>query len=189
MKRQLHGTLLLKNSPTGEQIQKRRPTGEMTRDPITPWCGPKLVSSVRNQSIGCALAWVTTARDPESDYPFYPVGQFRRIRAGHLWCQISSCLTKLSLSVSSDSYCTSIIVGPRVMVTHLLPYILTIALCGQWNIQCSEPVFWLCSSVGYYSTWLWIRLSILSCGAIPQDSCKTLMVSDQLKFNKIELKC
>ncbi len=36
MKRQLHGTLWLKNSPNGEQIQKRRPTDEMTRDPITP---------------------------------------------------------------------------------------------------------------------------------------------------------
>ncbi len=48
--------------------------------------------------------------------------------AGHLWCQISSSLPKLSLSVSSGSYCTSEIVGPRVMVTHLLPYILTIPL-------------------------------------------------------------
>ncbi len=36
MKRQLRGTLRLKNSPTGEQIQKRQPTDEMTRDPITP---------------------------------------------------------------------------------------------------------------------------------------------------------
>ncbi len=87
--------------------------------------------SGRNQSVGCALAWVAIARDSESDYPFYPVVQFRRIRAGHLWCQISSSLTKLSLSVSSGSYCTTIIVGSRVMVTHLLPYILTIALCGQ----------------------------------------------------------
>ncbi len=35
--------------------------------------------SDRNQSIGCALAGVTIARDSESDYPFHPVGQFRRI--------------------------------------------------------------------------------------------------------------
>ncbi len=87
--------------------------------------------SVRNWGVGCALAWVTIARDSESDYPFYPVGQFRRIRAGHLWCQISSSLTKLSLSVSSGSYYTSEIVGCRVMVTHLLPNLLTIQLCGQ----------------------------------------------------------
>ncbi len=86
---------------------------------------------VRKRGIGCALAWITIARDSESDYPFYPVVQFRRIRAGHLWCQISSSLIELSLSVSNGSYCTSIIVGSRVMVTHLLPYILTIALCGQ----------------------------------------------------------
>ncbi len=87
--------------------------------------------SVWNQGVGCALVWVTIARDSESDYPFNPVVQFRRIRTGHLWCQISSNLTKLSLKVSNGSYCTSIIVGSRVMVTHLLPYILTIALFGQ----------------------------------------------------------
>ncbi len=45
MKKQLHGILRLKNSPTGEQIQKRRQTDEMTRDPITPWCGPPLFCS------------------------------------------------------------------------------------------------------------------------------------------------
>ncbi len=67
--------------------------------------------SVRNQGVVCALAWVTIARDSESDYPFYPVVQFRSIRAGHLCCQISSWLTKLSLSVSSGSYCTSENVG------------------------------------------------------------------------------
>ncbi len=32
--------------------------------------------SGRNQSIGCALAWVTIARDSESAYPFNPVGRF-----------------------------------------------------------------------------------------------------------------
>ncbi len=42
MKRQLHATLRLKNSPTGEQIQNGRPTDEITRDPITPLCGPPL---------------------------------------------------------------------------------------------------------------------------------------------------
>ncbi len=89
------------------------------------------VFSGRNQTIGCAVAWVTIARDSESDYPFYPVLQFRRIRAGHLWCQISSGSTKSNLSVSSGSYCTSIIVGSRVMVAHLLPYKLIIPLCGQ----------------------------------------------------------
>ncbi len=71
-------------------------------------------SSGRNQSIGCALAWVTIARDSESAYSFNPVGQFRRICARHLKCRISSILTKLNLSVSSGSYCASSIVGSRV---------------------------------------------------------------------------
>ncbi len=72
------------------------------------------VFSGRNQSIGCAVAWVTMARDSESDYPFHPVGQYYRVRAGHLWCQMCSSLTNLSLSVSSGCYCTSPIVGSRV---------------------------------------------------------------------------
>ncbi len=133
--------------------------------------------SGRNKSIGCAVAWVTKARDSESGYPFYPVVQFCRIRAGHLWSQISSSLTKLSLSISNGSYCTCIIVGSKVVVTHLLPYIVTFPLCGQWTIQCSEPGCQLCISVDYYSTWPWNRLSNLSCGAIPQESCRSLIVS------------
>ncbi len=40
--------------------------------------------SDRNQSIGCAVAWITIARDSESDYPFNPVGQFRRMGVGPL---------------------------------------------------------------------------------------------------------
>ncbi len=43
------------------------------------------------------------------------------IRVGHLWCQIGSRLTNLSLNVGSGSYHTSAVVG-----THLLPYLLTI---------------------------------------------------------------
>ncbi len=39
--------------------------------------------SGRNQSTACALAWVIIARDSESEHPFYPVGQFRRICAGY----------------------------------------------------------------------------------------------------------
>ncbi len=72
------------------------------------------VFSGRNQSIDCALAWVTITRGSESEYPFHPVGQFYRVRAGHLWCQACSSLTNLSLRVSSGSYCTSLIVGSRV---------------------------------------------------------------------------
>ncbi len=51
-------------------------------------------------------------------------------------------------------------------VTHLLPYLLIIPMCGQWRVQWSEPEYWLCCSVGYYSTWLWIRICILSCGQV-----------------------
>ncbi len=72
------------------------------------------VLSGRNQSIGCDVAWVTIARNSESKYPFHPVKQFYRVRAGHLWCQKCPSLTNLSLNVSSGSYCTSIIVGSRV---------------------------------------------------------------------------
>ncbi len=67
-----------------------------------------------NQSIGCALAWVTLACDSESEYPFYPVGQFRKMCTGHLRCRFGSSLTSLRLSVSSGSYCKSAIFGPRV---------------------------------------------------------------------------
>ncbi len=45
--------------------------------------------SGRNQSIGCALAWVTIVRDSESDYAFNPVGQVRRICAGHLGVRLA----------------------------------------------------------------------------------------------------
>ncbi len=40
--------------------------------------------SVRNQGVGCDLAWVTIARDSESDYPFYPVVQFSQDLCGSL---------------------------------------------------------------------------------------------------------
>ncbi len=42
MKRLLHETLRLKKFPTGERNQNGRPMGEITRDPITPKCGPPL---------------------------------------------------------------------------------------------------------------------------------------------------
>ncbi len=45
--------------------------------------------SGRNQSSGCAVAWITIARDSESDYSFNPVGQFRRICAGHLGVRLA----------------------------------------------------------------------------------------------------
>ncbi len=40
---------------------------------------------------------------------------------------------------------------PEITVTHLLPYLLTTPLCGEWNDQRSEPDYWLCLSVAYYS--------------------------------------
>ncbi len=66
---------------------------------------------------------------------------------------------------------------PEFMVTHLLPYLLIIPLCGQWKVQWSEPEYWLCFSVGYCSTWLWIRLSIQFFGAILQDFCRSKIFS------------
>ncbi len=91
--------------------------------------------SGRNQSIGCALAWVTIVCDCETEHPPYHVEQFPRICAGHLWSQIGSSLTNLTLSVSSGSYCTSVIVGFSFYGKKLLPYFQTIPLCGLWNVQ------------------------------------------------------
>ncbi len=66
---------------------------------------------------------------------------------------------------------------PDFRVTHFIPYLLTIPVCGQWNVQWLEPEYWLCLSVGYYSTWPWIRLSILSCRAILKDLGRSLIFS------------
>ncbi len=70
-------------------------------------------------------------------------------------------------------------VGPEYLPStyRVQAWVPTISLCGQWKVQCSEPEYWLCCSVSYYSTWLWIRLSIQSCGAIPQDLCRLLIFS------------
>ncbi len=38
-------------------------------------------------------------------------------------------------------------------------------------------LYWLCFSVGYYSTWLWNQTTILSCGAIPQYLRRSLIKS------------
>ncbi len=64
---------------------------------------------------------------------------------------------------------------PEFTVTHLLPFLLTTPLCGYWKVQWSKPEYCLCFRVGYYSTWLWARLSIQSCGAIPHDLCRWLI--------------
>ncbi len=93
------------------------------------------VFSGRNQSIGCAVTWVINARDSESEYPFHPVGQVYRVRAGHLWCQICSSLTNLSLSVSSGSYCTSKIAGSRVYSNTLAT--LFTHYPTVWAVKCS----------------------------------------------------
>ncbi len=56
-------------------------------------------------------------------------------------------------------------------------YKLTIPLCGRSNVQRPETQCWLCFSVGYYSTWLWIRTPLLSCGSILQGLCRSLIFS------------
>ncbi len=55
------------------------------------------ILSVRNQGVGCALAWVTVARDSESDYPFYPVVQFRRVFCRTLMASDQLKFTKIEL--------------------------------------------------------------------------------------------
>ncbi len=57
---------------------------------------------------------ITVARDSVFEHSFYPVGQFRRISAGHLWSQVGLSLRYLSLCVNSGCYCTNVIVGSRV---------------------------------------------------------------------------
>ncbi len=68
-------------------------------------------------------------------YPFHPVGQFYRVRAGHLWCQMCSSLTNLNLSVSSGSYCTSLIVGSGVYSNTLAT--LFTHYPTVWKVKCS----------------------------------------------------
>ncbi len=48
-------------------------------------CVDSEVFSGQNQSIGCAVAWVTIARGSETEYPFYLVGRFCRIWEGHIF--------------------------------------------------------------------------------------------------------
>ncbi len=60
---------------------------------------------------------------------------------GHLRCQIGSSLTNLNLSVSSGSYCTSEIVGFRVMVTHFY----TVRLLT--HVHCKPRLFFLHSFI------------------------------------------
>ncbi len=98
--------------------------------------------------------------------------------------QIGSFITNLGLSVSSGSYCTSANVGSGTTVTHLLPHLLSNPLCVQLDGQHSEPEYWLCFSVGYYSMWFWIRTSILSCGAITQEICRPIIFS---LYNGVEI--
>ncbi len=61
-------------------------------------CVDSEVFSGRNQSISCAVALVTIARDSESDCPFNPVGRFRRICAGHLGVRLVN-FNKVQLEV------------------------------------------------------------------------------------------
>ncbi len=88
-----------------------------------------------NQIIGCAVAWVTTARDFESEYPFHPVEKFYRMHAGHLWCRMCSGFTKLIIIVRSGSYCTRIIVGSRVYSNALAT--LFTHYPTVWAVKCS----------------------------------------------------
>ncbi len=94
----------------------------------------------------------------------------RSYRFENLWIQIQ-------LSRRCPDFLVYFILITRDANLHHHSYLLTIPLCGQWKVQWSEPEYWLCFSVGYYSTWLWIRLSIQSCVAIPQDWCMSLMFS------------
>ncbi len=72
--------------------------------------------SSRNQSIGCAVAWVTIACNSESDCPFNPEGQFCRICAGHLGGSTFTVVVTVKVQL----------LVPENTVTHLLPFLLTI---------------------------------------------------------------
>ncbi len=54
---------------------------------------------------------------------------------------------------------------PEFTATHLPPYLLTIPLCGQWNVQWSEAEYWLCFSVGYFLAVLLVTVGgpLMSC--------------------------
>ncbi len=90
--------------------------------------------SVRNQGVGCALAWVTIARDSESDYPFKSCGAISQDLCRTLRCPIGSTLTKLSLSFSSGCYCTvRLLTHVLCKPTHFLfhSFIATMSYCLQ----------------------------------------------------------
>ncbi len=65
--------------------------------------------------------------------------------------------------------------NPEFMIIYWLPHVHIISLRGQRYVQWSEPEYWLCFSVGFYSTWLWIQTSILSCGTMPKDWHRSLI--------------
>ncbi len=83
----------------------------------------------------------------ESEHIFYPAGQFAQDMYSVSFAQL---LTDLDFRIGS--YCLSAIIGFRVVVIHLLPYLRTILMCGRWDIKRPEPEYCLCYTVGYYST-------------------------------------
>ncbi len=76
--------------------------------------------SGRNQSIGCAIAWVTIARDSESNYPFYPVGQFRRICSGYLCVRLAQLFVFSSKPRLCQKRCAILLENPQVLVGLLV---------------------------------------------------------------------
>ncbi len=107
-------------------------------------------------------AWATIVRDSNLNIPFIMWTDSLGSAQDTFSVRLARFLKHVSFSVSSGHYCTSIIDGSKVTITHLLPHLLTIPLYGQWDVQRSERGYWLLA-------WLWIWTSILSCGAIPQD--------------------
>ncbi len=66
---------------------------------------------------------------------------------------------------------------PEFTATHVIPYLLDIPWCGQWNVQRLESEYWLGSNVGCYGKSLWIITPILSWGTTPQDLRRSLIFS------------
>ncbi len=67
-----------------------------------------------------------------------------------------------SISQWQWGFCTSAVVGSRVVVSHLLPYPFTVMLCEQRATQCSNQEYCQAHSVGICGMVIWIRASTLS---------------------------
>ncbi len=92
------------------------------------------------------------------DSPWFPQDTYgvRMAQFWHIWDWVLAVVVTVQVQLSI----------PDFTAAHLQPHLLTIPLCGHWDVQLLE--YWLCIDVYYHSTSLWIRTSILTYGQFPR---------------------